>query len=210
MKHLHWHFIAALKPRLSLRLISPLVGAVLLGTFLVSGASASTPTTFFACVNFTTGTIYMLQGDGQCKSSEYTKISWNQMGPAGPAGPAGTQGPQGPSGSQGPAGPAGAQGPQGPTGPQGSQGPAGPSQTLSVQLETSINTIVANSGFGDSEALCNTGTTVSGGGFALSASGATVTQNRPDPPGNGWYVQIDNTGPNDITLFVYAECLSLG
>src|SRR5215475_13981938 len=112
MKFFNRRLLAMLTSRLSLCLISPLVGAVLLFGFLVSGATAAaTPTTYYACVNPNSGSIYMVQQNQNCKSPEYTRISWNQTGPAGPGGPAG---PAGPQGTQGPAGPAGMQGPEGP------------------------------------------------------------------------------------------------
>jgi uncharacterized protein YjbI with pentapeptide repeats len=88
-----------------------IVGALVLGLLLTSAAQADpVPVTYYACANFSSGTIYMIQGDGACRSAEYTKISWNQAGPQGPAGPAGPQGPQGPAGPQGPQGPVGAGG----------------------------------------------------------------------------------------------------
>lgn len=75
-------------------------------------------TTYYGCVNNTTGAIRIVSKTTACKSTEH-KIHWNQVGPQGPQGPQGPAGPQGPQGAQGPQGPAG---PQGPTGPQGPPG----------------------------------------------------------------------------------------
>jgi Collagen triple helix repeat (20 copies) len=84
-------------------------------------------TTFYGCVNNSTGAIRIVTKSTTCKSSEH-KIHWDQVGPQGPKGPRGAQGPQGPKGPQG------AQGPQG---PQGAQGPPG----VSVGYSTSGGTI---------------------------------------------------------------------
>ena len=78
-------------------------------------------TTYYACINNSTGAIRIVSKSTESMSAEH-KINWNQVGPQGiqgPKGPQGAQGPQGPQGAQGP------QGPQGPTGPQGPQGPPG-------------------------------------------------------------------------------------
>jgi hypothetical protein len=72
-------------------------------------------TTYYGCVNNSTGAIRIVSKTTVCKSTEH-KINWNQVGPQGPQGPKGPQGAQGP---QGPQGPQGAQGPQGPQGPPG-------------------------------------------------------------------------------------------
>ena len=60
----------------------------------VAGASAkniSQNPVYYACANYKTGKIYVIQQNGNCKPG-YTLIQWNQTGPQGP------QGPQGPSG----------------------------------------------------------------------------------------------------------------
>jgi hypothetical protein len=109
-------------------------------------------TMFYACVNNSSGTIFMVASDQACKTNE-TRIVWNQEGPMGPAGPPGphgeagppgpqglqgpqgTAGPQGPTGLQGPAGVDGAAGATGPAGPQGEQGPQGPPGPIGPQGE---------------------------------------------------------------------------
>jgi hypothetical protein len=67
----------------------------------VAGASAksiSQDPVYYACANYKTGKIYVIQQNGTCKAG-YTLIQWNQTGPQGSQGP---QGPQGPAGvSQG-------------------------------------------------------------------------------------------------------------
>lgn len=77
--------------------------------------NASQSTTYYACVNNTTGAITIVSKNTTCQTG-YHKIQWNQQG---------LKGPQGPTGSTGPTGPQGPTGSQGPTGPQG---PAGVSQ----------------------------------------------------------------------------------
>jgi hypothetical protein len=92
---------------------------------------------YHACVNNSSGTIFMVSGPEDCGNNE-TYIMWNQEGPAGPPGADGADGAAGPQGSPGPPGADGADGtagPQGPPGPPGAdgadgapgpQGPAGP------------------------------------------------------------------------------------
>src|SRR5262245_52148437 len=103
------------------RFAGPWVAVCMLALLLVTNAgAATTPTTYYACVNRQSGSLYMVTANDTCKNGGYTKISWNQVGPQGP------QGPQGPAGVDGQPGPAGPQGLQGP------QGPAGPTQTLQI------------------------------------------------------------------------------
>src|ERR1700745_705557 len=100
--------------------------ASLLGLTLLVGLGALTQanasTTYYGCVNNSTGAISIVGSSTICKTG-FHKIQWNQIGPAGPVGPRGATGPVGPAGAQGATG---AMGPAGPTGPQGSQGPQGP------------------------------------------------------------------------------------
>jgi hypothetical protein len=83
--------------------IASVLGISLLAMLLlqVAGASASSipqNPVYYACANYSTGKIYVIQQNGKCKTG-YTMIQWDQVGPQGP------QGPQGPSGlSQGYAG----------------------------------------------------------------------------------------------------------
>jgi hypothetical protein len=60
-------------------------------------------TTYYGCVNNSTGAIRIVSKTTVCKSTEH-KINWNQVGPQGPKGPQGPQGAQGPTGPQGPPG----------------------------------------------------------------------------------------------------------
>jgi hypothetical protein len=60
-------------------------------------------TTFYGCVNNSTGAIKIVTANTKCKATEH-KIHWNQVGPQGPKGARGPQGPQGPQGTQGPPG----------------------------------------------------------------------------------------------------------
>jgi hypothetical protein len=96
---------------------------LLIGCFAEAATNALPPagTTYYACVNNTTGDLFLIKSTGTCPAGD-TKISWNQTGPVGPAGP---QGPVGATGAQGPAGPKGATGATGAQGPAGAQGPVG-------------------------------------------------------------------------------------
>jgi hypothetical protein len=105
----------------------------------VAAFALAPPSTIYACVNNSSGTIKIVGANDTCKNNE-TKLQWNTegpqgpAGPTGPAGPAGPQGPQGPQGETGPQGPAGPQGPQGATGPQGVPGPQGPAGAPATAL----------------------------------------------------------------------------
>jgi hypothetical protein len=112
-----------------------IVGGLALATVTaVSASPADTAPTIHACVNNSSGTIFVVGATTACNNNAMA-IQWNSQGvqgPAGPAGPAGPQGPVGPAGPQGlkgdtgAAGPAGPQGLKGDTGAAGAQGPAGP------------------------------------------------------------------------------------
>jgi hypothetical protein len=84
-----------------------IVGAAFAIALVLAPRSADAQT-FFACVNSTTGLLYVVAANANCPPASsgfsWTKISWNAVGPQGPAGP---PGPQGPTGASGPAGPAG-------------------------------------------------------------------------------------------------------
>lgn len=68
-------------------------------TFALADNSPSS-TTYYACVNNSSGTIQMVAGSDTCHANEH-KIEWNQSGPAGPAGVPGTPGKDGKDGSNG-------------------------------------------------------------------------------------------------------------
>ncbi|HEU5381997.1 MAG TPA: hypothetical protein VFV38_41790, partial [Ktedonobacteraceae bacterium] len=181
----------------------PLTVACVLAAFLATNVGAdTTPTTYYACVNMKTGSIYMVNAGDTCQKG-YTPINWNQVGP---------QGPQGPQGSAGPAGP---------QGPQGQQGPAGPTQTLSVQTVNSGIVTVSPGEEVENRVFCPAGTVVSGGGFAVTgtrdnatwlvihsedfvASGSSLA---------GWEVDMEEPATDPLTaLFefeVYTLCLTL-
>ena len=203
MKNRTKRLFTALRARNWRRLVGPTVGACVLAVLLVTGVGASTlPTTFYACVNRTNGTLYMVNAGATCKNN-YTLISWNQVGPQGPQGPAGSRGPAGADGQTGPAGPAGPQGSQGP------QGPAGPTQTLSVQQVLSVAVGIQPGQAGTASAQCPTGTIVTGGGFDLVGT-AVVTTSAPGS-GNDWFVvvSVPSTSPGSVALTAYALCTSL-
>jgi hypothetical protein len=173
-----------------LRIISPLLGGVILAAFLVSSVSAApTPTTYYACVNMKTGSIYMVKAGATCKKG-YAPMSWNQVGPCGPQGP---------------------QGPAGPTGPQGPQGPEGPTQTLTITQVQNSDTLTPG-GLSDVGVVCPTGTLVTGGGFKTDELGipnVMVIESEPVVSQNEWRVIVSNPGPLTVSLTIYALCASL-
>jgi hypothetical protein len=57
-------------------------------------------TTYYACINNSTGAIRIVNQNTVCKSTEH-KINWNRTGPQGPQGPKGAPGPQGKQGPPG-------------------------------------------------------------------------------------------------------------
>jgi hypothetical protein len=69
---------------------------------LPSAAQEGQPevTTYYGCVNNSTGAIRIVSKSTTCKSTEH-KISWNQVGPQGPPGPKGPKGAAGPKGPPG-------------------------------------------------------------------------------------------------------------
>ena len=74
------------------------LAGMLLALVLVTGitlvrAQTADPT-YYACVNNSSGTIFIITAEQSCKSSEY-RIVWNATGPAGPQGLQGEPGPAG-------------------------------------------------------------------------------------------------------------------
>jgi hypothetical protein len=195
MNHWRERLFGALKGKRSLRVLGPLLGVVVLAALLATTVSASTtPTTYYACVNMKTGSIYMINAGDTCKAG-YTPISWNQVGPQGPQGPAG------------------------PTGQTGLQGPAGPTQT--PRMTTAIGEAITlspptiGSSVGVVVASCPLGTVVTGGGFFVDGSSTNsswlILDSYPDtsPIFNTWIVNAQNTGPDNVTINAFAACLSL-
>jgi hypothetical protein len=127
MHHWYQHLFSPLtRAGKRLRLLSILVGVIVLVlTFATVVQADTTPVTYYACVNNSSGTIHMIAADGTCSTGEQ-KLNWNNIGPQGPAGLAGATGPAGPIGPVGPVGPKGDIGPAGPIGPAGADGAVGP------------------------------------------------------------------------------------
>lgn len=202
--------------------VAMLAAGVGLGTGAIALTSVDSSTTYYACVQLSTGGVRMVPTGNSCKSNEYP-ITWNQVGPQGAVGPAGPVGPQGEVGPAGPVGPVGAQGeigpmgpagpvgaqgevgptgpagpdgPQGvagPTGPQGPAGPAGPAGVSGVEL---VNTQQIKSMFDDQfdlTAVCPAGKTATGGGFLAGTSLSGV----PDWIAGGDGPKLTNSAPTD-------------
>lgn len=96
-------------------------------------------TTFYACINNSSGAIRIVSQSTTCKSTEH-KVHWNQAGPQGPQGPKGPQGPTGPQGAQGPEGPSGPQGPAGVSEGRASTAPFGANILLSPSPKIVLKT----------------------------------------------------------------------
>jgi hypothetical protein len=130
------------------------------------------------------------------------------------------------TGIQGPPGPAGAnstvpgpKGPQGPIGPNGTQGIQGPSGITQLIYGTNVY-LVTNStvnGEGDtlivSQARCQPGDFVIGGGYSVTGSNNINSETLSDQPiispsGGGWEVvqYTDSFDPLTVGLVVYAYC----
>ena len=165
-------------------------------------------TTYYGCVNNSTGAIRIVSKTTVCKSTEH-KINWNQVGP------------QGPQGKQGPQGPQGAQGPQGPTGPQGPPGisvgysattgtstfsltPSGVviAQTVAVGTGTYYVSSSTLLDIGNDLAFCHS-TTVNAGGRQQSQGGSSVSGFQQASTTDVWFV-----GEGDAFQLVCADANS--
>jgi len=77
--------------------LASLAAAVMVSSLGVLAQVSPMVTTYYACVNNSTGAIRIVTSGTTCHSNEH-KIHWNQVGPQGPPGPQGPQGPKGPPG----------------------------------------------------------------------------------------------------------------
>lgn len=102
--------------------IALLVAPLLIAAYYVRAQSAQVIT---ACVDQKEGYLRVIDASEACRSGE-TRLTWNQVGPAGPQGEPGPPGAPGPQGAPGVAGEPGPPGPPGEPGPQGPQGAPGP------------------------------------------------------------------------------------
>jgi hypothetical protein len=214
-----------------------IVGGLALATVTaVSASPADTAPTIHACVNNSSGTIFVVSATTACNNNSMA-INWNSQGVQGPAGPAGPVGPQGPVGPAGPIGPKGDTGPAGPTGAQGPTGaagaigPAGPAGPTGAQGAAgtqgpgSTYTIVWFDGGaggvtpGPSQSsvavTCPTGHAIGGGfkqtdgpsGGGYTDPGVTMTASFPDSP-TSWRTVTANPTTKTINLDFYAVCAS--
>ena len=93
---------------------------IIFGMTALCAVAQAANVTYYACVS-SAGAITIVSATTTCAAG-FTKIHWNETGPAGPRG---ATGPKGATGAAGPKGTTGATGPQGPEGPQGPAGTAG-------------------------------------------------------------------------------------
>jgi len=142
-------------------------------------------------------------------------------GASGPTGPQGVQGPQGVTGPSGATGSSGASGPQGPQGVTGSSGPTGPSGYTGVTGATgptgvlgfyirSIFIDVGSYSTANGVANCDTGDSVTGGGFNIGSTNNNVSVYASYPSGvTDWKVAVNNQMPITVRVYIYAVCADL-
>jgi hypothetical protein len=158
-------------------------------------------------------TVY--SGNGQSQGDEYdlTIGAVGPIGPVGPTGPTGPQGPTGPTGADGSPGADGADGADGATGPQGPPGPAGVLGFYTRTATSSPATGAADERL-TTEALCDAGDVVVGGGFFYDhldgsphAAGTSDITSKPNSTGTGWIGEVERSlQAIGTTLTVYARC----
>ncbi len=132
-------------------------------------------------------------------------------GPAGAKGDKGDPGSPGAKGDQGAQGLQGVPGAKGETGAQGPTGPAGSPRSLAVTQFRGDSVSIAPGESGIAVARCNSGERSTGGGYTLTGSTGTITQNVAlVTNGNniGWQVAAV-AGPGTTTIQAYVECASL-
>lgn len=197
----HISFPKRIKGRITSLLIvlGLLVFGLVLGTTL---AWAQSPGGVIrACVKDSKVVSIGLADQLTCATKEQA-LDWNITGPQGIQGP---RGPEGPQGVQGPQGPAGAQGPAGP------QGPAGV-----AKFYFGHNRLVAiqPGSFGSTDARCDPGDMVTGGGYSGYHGGSSALQivnNAPiafsDPELTyGWGLEAFNPTSQPVDLISYVIC----
>jgi len=132
------------RTRLGRILATALIAALAFGSgSAVAAFAVATPSTIYACVNNSSGTIKVIDAVTACGTNEI-KLEWNTAGP---------QGATGATGATGAPGPQGAPGPHGAVGPQGLQGPAGAPATALWAHINGNGTQIAASGVVSSRVL---------------------------------------------------------
>jgi hypothetical protein len=200
-------------PRLSIGLGSFLVAVALVVAVGVGSAIAIIPNqgTYYACLTKGTGAVTVINYPKVKCAAGTRLIKWNAKGPAGPQGvqgPQGAQGPQGPKGDQGPAGPADWNAiPNKPAGfADGVDNDGVTGVKLTRVVGTTVN--VPAGQVGQATATCPVGARVTGGGFFLSVySGFSLGSDYP-ADSITWSVDGRNTSGADLSMTVYANCLS--
>lgn len=166
-----------------------LVVVALVGAAL---ASAQGGEVYDACVNNSSGTIFMVDGPEDCTNNE-TYVNWSQIGPQGP---------------QGPEGPVGPQGEQGPAGPEGPEGPPGLVNVYYVYRTYDIEPGHAAA----PTAWCNPGDMVISGGYTMVPYGCLefdVLWNAPNELEQSWQAGGYNQSQFTISFTVIAICLDV-
>lgn len=186
------------------------VAAVALLAAAGGGAYAATNgRTISVCVKKKGGSLYKAS---RCARGD-TKLTWNEVGPAGAQGATGAAGSTGATGATGAVGATGARGAQGTTGATGATGPVGPAgvSNYSVQSQTTIVSSSASSG--SVTATCPAGDSLLGGGGGMPVpTGMVVYSSAPaSGPTVGWTVQAGTTTGSNVgglgeELYAYAIC----
>jgi hypothetical protein len=196
-----------------------IVGGLALATVTaVSASPADTAPTIHACVNNSSGTIFVVSATTACNNNSMA-IQWNSQGVQGPAGPTG---PAGPAGPQGPVGPAGPQGLKGDTGAAGPAGPQGPKcDTGATGAAGGLNQVINRDTLGTADgstadSFCKTGETAIGGAVNIIPDGTgSVITSRPvgdtggDSPDNGTsFIGWRGVGTGGGLMVVHVFCAS--
>jgi hypothetical protein len=168
------------------RRLSVLVAVLAL--LLAGGAWAfgSTGGEIHACVKNVGGNIRIVAADEACKDNE-TGLQWNFEGPQGPRGDRGEVGPQGPPGPQGPSGVLGF-----------------------YRRESDWITVAADGIYVRHWVDCDAGDVATGGGYHFGGDleGVRVKTTSPGYP-HQWFAWVVNTGPEDVSLKVWAVCADM-
>ena len=129
-----------------------------------------------------------------------------EQGAPGPAGPKGAPGPKGDAGANGAAGPKGDAGAAGDAGLRGPPGLPGTSGITGWQYVITPGQVVPAGDRAAAEVDCPAGKKVLGGGVSSTWWIPYVYHSAPQRDLSGWRGAIWNTGPIDVTVFVWAIC----
>lgn len=189
----------------------------------------------YANVAATLALVFAMTG-GAFAASHYIITSTKQISPKVVKHLKGKRGKRGKTGATGATGPQGVPGPEGKAGPKGTQGPegkAGAPGATSVLTRYGPETTATSGNLAGSYAACESGESVTGGGFNLTATPAnTNLSTEADRPSvityikigpitlplyvapaegtaaTGWYASIRNATGSEVKIRAYVICAS--